>query len=200
MALTHNILHRDGSKKVFESPAYTGQYIYFTNRGDDIVNNSIGTGQQFVIENADGTDEKFISVQFLEDIQVKDAYIFWENAVWGDSLTIEVELPANTLYKSPLNTGNVNIVDGTLTAVTSSQTPDKTWTGTHFYFPINVSFVRFVNEIPLNGTNNLGTVLESRTAAFIDKKLRFKMILKSPSKNVDLKISVVAELYRENTV
>jgi hypothetical protein len=200
MAIKHNILHRDGSKKVFESPAYGGQYIYFSNRGDDIDNNVIGKGEQFSIDNASADTEKYISAQFLEDVQIKDAYIFWENAVWGDSIGVEIELPANTLFPSLLNTGNVDVIDGNITAVTSSQIPDKTWTGSHMYFPIDVSIVRFVNEFPINGTNIMGTVLESKSAALLDKRLKLKLVLKSPSANPKLKVSVVAELYRTDTI
>jgi hypothetical protein len=200
MGLKHNILHRDGAPKVYESPAMTGQYIYFTNRGDDMENGMVGEGQKLFIENIEGLEEQSVKIQFLEDIQIKDAYVFWENAVWGDSISIEVILPANTLFESNTNHGNVIVVDGVPTPVTESQVPDDTWTGTHMYFPTDVSLIRFCNEIALNGTNTVGTIFESKGVALINKELQLKMIVKSETKNKDIKLAITAEIYRERTL
>lgn len=200
MAIKHDILHRDGTKKVYESPATLGQYLYFTNKGDDIVNGIVGKGTKLFIENPDALNEKSLEIQFLEDIQLKDAYIFWEGAVWGDSLSFEVVLPAGTLFPSATNQGTVNIVEGVPTPVTESQVPDDTWTGTHMLFPVDVPLIRFVNEIALNGTNSVGTVLESTGVALINKELKLKMIYKSETNNPDIKLAVTAELYREHTL
>jgi len=198
MALNHNVLHRDGSKKVYESPAISGQYLYFTSSGDDIQNKIIGKGEKFFIENIEALNEKIIYAQFLEDIQLKDAYIFWENAVWGDSISIEVELPANT----PLETeyGNARIIDGVPTYITSSQTPDKTWTGTHLLSPVDIVLVRFVNSLLIHGSNTVGTVLESTGVAKIKKELKLKMRFNSETNNSNIKISLMAELYRTKTI
>lgn len=200
MAIRHDILHRDGAKKVYESPAIAGQYLYFTNRGDDILNGIVGKGNHFFIENPNALPEASVKAQFTEDIQLKDAYIFWEGAVWGDSLTFEVELPANTLFLSATDQGNVNIVDGLPVAITTSITPDATWTGTHLFFPIDIILIRFVNEFGLNGTNSVGTILESTGVALINKELKIKMSLKSDTNNPNIKISVMAEVYRETTI
>jgi len=200
MGIRHNILHRDGTKKVYESPAMSGQYIYFTSRGDDMENKIIGKGSKFYLDNVDGLESKSVSIQFLEDTQVKDSYLMWENAVWGDTVTIEVMLPKDTLMLSPTNQGNVNVINGSPEAVTESQAPDETWTGTHIYFPVDVSLVRFVNEIMINGTNNMGMILESKGVALVQKELQLKMTLKSETKNTSIKLGVIAELYRVNTI
>ena len=200
MAIKHEILHRDGAKKVYESPAMTGQYLYFTNRGDDIENGIVGKGNKLFIDNTAGLESNSVSIQFLEDIQLKDAYVFWENAVWGDAITIEVVLPKNTLFESNTDQGNVNVIDGVVTPVTASHTPDATWTGSHMFFPIDVPLVRFFNEISLNGTNMVGTIFESKGVALINKELQLKMTVTSETKNSNIKLALTAELYRENTI
>ena len=200
MGIKFDILHRDGTQKVYESPAIAGQYLVFTSKGDDIVNNTVGNGSQFFIENPNGLDEVAVDVQFMEDIQVKDAYFFWENANWGDSISIEAILPANTLFPSLTNTGNINIIDGNITPVTSSMTPDETWTGSHMYFPIDVTLIKFVNEMMIHGTNIVGTILESKGVAYLPKMLKFKMVYKSTTKNPNIKLSALAEVYRNTTI
>jgi len=198
MSFKHQVLHRDGSPKVYESPSISGEYLYFTSRTDDIDNKIVGKGPKLFLENTNALEEKHIIGQFLEDIQVKDAYVFWEGATWGDSLTVEVVLPANTPY--PSDRGNINIIDGNIVPCTTSQIPDSTWTGTHMYFPIDVSLIRFINEFMLNGSNSVGTVLKSKGVALIKKELQIKMILKSETSNPNLKMGLIVELYRDNTI
>jgi len=201
MALKHNILHRDGAAKIYESPATIGQFLSYTTRGDDIQNKIIGSGVPLVITNEDSKNTKFIDAQFLEDIQLKDAYVFWESAVWGDTLTCEVILPANTPWPSLNNKGNAGLVNDAIQYITSSQVPDDTWVGTHNLFPIDIAIVRFVNEFRMLGTNQIGTTLESSGAALISKDLKIRIIYKNDiSINKDIKIILLAEIYRENTI
>jgi len=201
MALKHNILHRDGAAKIYESPATIGQFLSYTTRGDDIQNKIIGSGVPLVITNEDSKNTKFIDTQFLEDIQLKDAYVFWESAVWGDTLTCEVILPANTPWPSPNNKGNARLVNDAIQYITSSPVPDDTWVGTHNLFPIDIAIVRFVNEFKMLGTNQIGTTLESSGAALISKDLKIRIIYKNDiSINKDIKIILLAEIYRENTI
>ncbi len=202
MALIHNVLHRDGTDKIYQSDAISGQYLYVTGSGDDIVNNKVGEGEKLIITNESGSTTILKEVQFLEDIQLKTAYFFWENAKWGDSLNGEIILPANTPYIKSDNKGNAALVDGVITHITSSQTPDNTWNGTHILFPIDVPLVRFVNKCPLSGTNNTGFKTDPSGVALVSKdlKLRLTFTTDSNSPNTVIKLSAVIEMFRIRTL
>lgn len=199
MPVNHTIRHRDGAPKIYQSPAISGQYLYFTSRSDDIENNIVGKGNQLFIDNSPGNNKKVVEAQFLEDIQLKDAYLLWEGAIWGDNLDIEVVLPASVPFESLGNKGNARIINNVPTYITASQSPDETWTGTHLFFPIDVILIRFVNGFMINGTNNVSTVLESQGVAMIKKELKLRMTLNSPSSNANIKVSVSCEMYRTRT-
>ena len=198
--INHSVLHRDGSPKIYVSSASEGQYLYFTGAGDDIINNKIGEGDTTLIENPQGLDIINKEIQFLEDIQLKNGLIFWENAVFGDYISVEIILPKNTPMESPTNQGNVNIIDGTITPVTSSSTVDETWTGTHIVLPIDFPVVRFVNKMHLFGSNTNGTILESLGVALIKKTFKIRLTFYSPSKNTNIKLFLMAEVFRRNTI
>ena len=201
MAFKHNILHRDGTSKIYQSPATIGQYLYFTTRGDDIENGIIGKGGTLILDNLTGEPEVHVEIQFLEDIQLKDAYIFWENAKWGDILSAEVILPAGVPHLHPANKGNAKLQNGVVNYITSSQTPDETWVGDYLLSPVDTAIVRFVNEFRLLGDNLSGTVLESSGVALITKNLKIRLTYKNDTTpNTSIKIMVLAELYRENTL
>ena len=201
MALKHNILHRDGTSKIYQSPATIGQYLYFTTRGDDIANNIIGKGTQLVITNTDSKSEIIAEAQFLEDIQLKDAYIFWEHASWGDIINAEVILPANTPYLHPTHKGNAAMVNGVVNYITSSPSPDETWVGDYLLAPVDISIVRFVNEFRIMGDNQTGTLLESSGVALITKDLKMRITYTNEiAPNPNVQIVILIELYRENTI
>lgn len=202
MALKHSVIHRDGTTKVYLSPAIPGQYLTFTNRGDDIVNNTIGTGKNLLISNPDNKLEIYIESQFTENVQLKDAYIFWENALLGDYLTGELILPANTPFKKSDKKGNAEMINGTVQNITSSTNPDNTWTGSYILFPVDVPLVKFLNDMPLLGTNNIGTVLESTGTALIYKDLKQRLTYKryDTTPNPNINISIMLEIYRDNTI
>jgi len=202
MALTHSVIHRDGTTKVYISPAIPGQYLVYTHSGDDIQNKKIGVGNKLNISNPNSLSEVQVETQFLEDIQLKDAYIFWQNAIPGDYLIGEVILPANTPYKNPDSKGNADIINGVVQNITDSTTPDETWVGSYLLFPIDVVLVRFLNNMPLYGTNNIGTVLESSGVALIEKELKQRLtyIRYDGQVNPDINISVMLEIYRKNTI
>lgn len=202
MAITHNVLHRDGTVKMYVSPATPGQYLTFTSRGDDIQNKIIGAGNQITITNESNSLEVIKEVQFIEDIQLKDAYVFWQNAKIGDYLIGEVILPANIPYPNSKKTGNAEIIDNVIQSITTSSTPDDTWTGSYNLFPVDVPIIRFLNNMPLYGSNNIGTILESPGVALVSKELKSRLIYKryDSTPNPDINISVMLELYREHTI
>jgi hypothetical protein len=194
-------IHRDGTQKIFSSPSYDGTFLYFTGRGDSETE-GIGNGEAFRLTNEEGVQYKEIITGYNEDVFLKDGYVFWQNATVGDAVSLEIVLPANTVYPSLEQQGNAGIIDenGTISYITASQTPDETWIGTHLLFPIDVTLFRFVNNFSLLGTNEHGLLLESSDVAKVNKELKFRLSFKSEAPNPNLVVSVLMEMYREHTV
>jgi len=195
-------LQHDGTEKFFTSPRQEGTYLNFTSCGDDLQNNLIGEGQNLSIDNSDGNKntERIIETSFLDNIFLKDGIVFWQNADFGDTITLDIVLPANTPYLAEDNNGNAEKKsDGSYEIITSSAVPDETWTGSYFLFNVDVTMFRFVNKFQLIGTNTYGLVLESSDTAEIPKELKFRFVLNTPS-NSDVKVLINMEIYRENTV
>ena len=190
----------DGTKTIHNSPRQEGTAMYITGSGDDIENGTIGNGTDMIITNPDGEDYVSVSCQFLDDIYIKDGYIIWQNAVIGDSLSMEIVLPAYAVITSDDMTGNAAYNDdGDLEIITDSEIPDETWIGTHLTFSQDVVFSRFVNDINILGDNTVGLILESSDSALVKKELIYKFILKSKTNNADIVASIAIEAYRERT-
>jgi len=184
----------DGTDKISTTPRQEGTYLYFTGKGDDTVNQVVGGGIPLIIDNSGNTNlTKSIEFSFIDDVFMKDGIIFWENAVLGDNVTLEIYLPANTYYKTPHSTGNFDFVDGQYVA-------NATWTGEYLALPVDYTLQRFVNSVPIMGTNNVGTLLESADVDILSKELKFRAKLESPDRNQNLKIAFVMEMYRKSTV
>lgn len=198
--ITHSVIHRDGAQKIYSSPAEENQYIYFTCVGDDVINKTVGNGGKLIFDNFSSTNTISKEVQFLEDIQLKDGYLFWDNAVLGDFVDVEIVLPANTPMEKPDNKGNASLVNDTIQYITASQTPDETWKGSHLLLPIDMPVVKFANQLHIMGSNVMGTVLESSGAALIKSIFKVRVTVTSPSNNPNLKVIMLAEIYRENTL
>lgn len=202
MARKVEYVQHDGTKKMLATPRQEGTFLYFTGRGDDIANNLVGKGAKLIIENPTGDTTASMECRFIDDVFLKDGIAFWENAVFGDSVDMEIVLPSGIPMRAEEVNGNADVIDenGTISYITASQTPDDTWTGNYFMFPFDYTVHRFVNEFPLIGSNNIGTILESSDTAEIQKIFKFKITMNSPSGNMALKLYVVLELYRERTV
>jgi hypothetical protein len=69
-----------------------------------------------------------------------------------------------------------------------------------FWENAKVDLIRFVNKFHLIGSNNHGLCIESNDAAEIESMLKFRLEIYSPTKNPDLTVSVMMEMYRENTI
>jgi len=195
-------VHRDGSTKIYSSPSFDGTYLYFTSAGDNLETREVGEGQKLTISNED--EEQVISVEcsFLEDVYLKDGFAFWENAIFGDEITLEIVLPANTPMLSEDKAGNADYVDGSIDYITDSKVPDETWVGEYYLFPSDYTINRFVNKINILGTNYKGLILESSDIALISKIFKFRFTYNNDNQttNKNIKVSIVLELYREHTV
>jgi len=193
-------INRDGSLKIFSSPSERGTYLYFTGRGDDLVNGIVGKGEKLDLINPDAEQEVSIDIGFTETVYLKDGYMFWENAQYGDTISLEVILPANTPMPMPDGNGNADYVDGGITYITTSSVRDETWVGAFMLVPEDTAILRFINDVSLIGTNTTGVVLESMDTAKIIKELRFRLVLKSESNNDAIRVSMFVEMYRENLI
>lgn len=193
----------DGTEKLSNTPRPEGTFLYFTSAGDDIENGVIGKGSHLVIDNTiDSVSERSVEVQFLDDIYLKDGYAFWENATCGDYLDCEVVLPANTPMPIDTKNGNADLVNGRVTYITMSPTPDSTWVGNYMMLPTDYVVNRFVNSFHLLGTNTTGIVLESSDAVLINNFLKIRVTYKNFKNEVNAKLKCVftIECYRERTV
>lgn len=196
-------LQPDGTEKLSNTPRVEGTFLYFTSAGDDVVNGIVGGGEHLVINNTiDPTVSKTITVQFIDDIYLKDGIAFWEKAQCGDYLDVEILLPANTPLPIDTKTGNADVVNGVVNYITMSQTPDSTWTGNYILMPVDYVVNRFVNKFLLLGTNTTGIVLESSDAVLIPKIFKVKVTYANFKGiiNPDITCVFTIECYRERTV
>lgn len=186
-------IQRDGTRKTFTSPKQGDTNLYITSRGDDVVAGTRGNGETFVVQGVpDG--EKTISIQFIDDVYIKDGVVLWQNAKLGDSISLEIVLPANTMFPSPTNTGNYDIDEyGTVVENTTN-------TGEYMMYPIDIVLNRFLNEVMIMGDNTIGYIIESADTALIPPQLKTRLKVKSTTNNPDLILTVSAEVYRKYTV
>lgn len=190
---TTKFLQEDGTEKLYTTPRQEGTYLYFTGEGDDIIGSTIGGGTSFTIDNSVSlTTLNSISFGFIDDIFIKDGLIFWENAAFGDWMTLEVYLPANTYWKTPHSTGNFDLVDGSYIA-------NATWSGEYLMLGADYTVNRFVNKVPLMGSNPMGTLLESSDVDKVAKELKFRASVGTPTSS-PIKCAFIIEMYRKSTV
>jgi len=188
MGFKKQFVQLDGTPKTYNTSRQGETYLYITGAGDDLENNVRGNGAPFRLV---GPSE--LSVGFIDDIYLKDGVLFWTNATEGDNITVEIILPANTLFPSPTLTGNYDVIDGELIE-------NDTNTGKYIMYPIDIALNRFINKFEIQGTNDIGLVIESSDTALILKQLQLKLILNSTSDNQDVSVRFVTEIYREETV
>ena len=186
-------LQEDGTEKLYTTPRQEGTYLYFTGEGDDSVGSTVGGGTPFLIDNSvSPTTLNSIIFSFNDDIYIKDGLIFWQGANFGDWMSLEIFLPANTYYKTPHSSGNFDLVDGLYV-------DNATWTGEFLMIGADYTLNRFVNKVPLMGDNPMGTLLESSDVDKVAKELRFRATVGTPT-NSPIKCAFTIEMYRSSTV
>lgn len=188
-----NYVQRDGTKRMYFSPKQGDTLLYITSRGDDVQNGVRGEGEELIIQGApDGKNS--VSAQFIDDVYIKDGTILWQNAKVGDSVSLEIVLPANTMFISPTRTGNYDIDSY------GAVTPNDTGSGKYIMYPIPIILNRFVNKVSVLGDNTIGYIIESADTALVPKQLVMTLTVYSETSNPDLVLTVSAELYRDETV
>lgn len=115
----------DGKHRVLSShkPIISGKeaYNFFTSRGDAGL--ALGSGTSLRIETASGTEWSSVDVHFSTDVNPSEAiYIFgggisWENAGWGDEISLELRTSATPVVPAVVASGMglpvVYTLDGT---------------------------------------------------------------------------------------
>jgi hypothetical protein len=94
-------------------PADFGANLWLTGRGDDLEQQSRGTGQALAMTFT-GPGEQSVDLQFLEQIQLHDGQLFVQDpSAWdiGDEWDLGVLIPACVPVANPGGTGNCNVVD-----------------------------------------------------------------------------------------
>ena len=191
--ITQRYIQRDGTPRMFVSPKQEDTSLYITSRGDNTVDAVRGAGERLFINGAeDGSN--FVEIQFIDDVYLKDGTFMWESAIIGDSITMEVVLPANTLFPSQTGTGNYNVSKDGVASVNSSGDGD------YMMFPVDVVLNRFMNEVMIVGSNTVGYSLGSSDTAFIPKQLKTRLTVKSEENNPNIVVVVAAQIYRASTI
>lgn len=193
MGFKKQFVQLDGTPKTYNTSRQGETFLYITGSGDDLVNGLRGKGAPLKIKGV-STGESKLMVGFLDDIFLKDGILFWNNGMEGDSISVEIVLPANTFFVSPTNTGNYDL------DLANNPIPNATNTGSYMMYPIDITVNRFINRFEIQGTNEIGLVIESSDTAFIPKQLQIRLVLTSTSSNPDVSVRFVTEIYRESTV
>ena len=191
--ITKNYIQRDGTKKMFSSPKQGDTNLYITSRGDNIEEGDRGSGEILIVDGVP-EGEKIISIQFVDDVYLKDGVILWQNAVIGDRMTLEIILPENTMFPSPASTGNYDVNEY------GEVVHNDNGTGEYMMYPIPITLNRFVNEVMIIGDNTKGYIIESADTALIPKQLKTQLRVNSETNNENLILTVSIELYRKYTV
>ncbi len=193
MAKQSNFVQLDGTPKVYVSSRQESSRLYYTSKFDNIETQKRGDGQQILFRNINAENQMMIEGQFIDDIYLKDGYLLWEDAVVGDSVSMEVILPANQPMPKIERDGNYDLIDGAMV-------PNTEGTGGYLMFPIDIAVDRFVNKLLILGTNTVGMSLVSSDTALVPNIFKIRMTVDSPTGNVNLNLAVSLETYRSTTV
>jgi len=193
MGKESKFIQLDGTPKLYVSSRQENSRLYYTSEFDDIANGIKGGGQSFLFRNTDASNQLVIEGKFMDDIYLKDSYLMWEDAVVGDSVSMEIILPANQPMPKTERDGNYDLVDG-------SMIPNVDGTGGYVMYPIDIVVDRFVNKVLMIGTNTTGFIMVSSDTALLSNIFKVRMTVDSPTGNVNLNVVVSLETYRETTV
>jgi hypothetical protein len=189
-----NYTQQDGTPNVLSTTRQEGTTLYFTSRGDDIENAIVGKGSYLSLVNPSGLTDAYSEVSFLEDIYLKDGIAFWQNAVMGDEISVEVVLKANTPLYVASQTGNFN------KDASDNLIPATSWDGSWLILPTDHVLDRFVNSVMIMGDNTHGLNLESSTSAVVPKECKLRLSMNTATNNTAIGVNICLELYRTKTV
>lgn len=193
MAKQSNFIQLDGTPKVYVSSRQENSRLYYTSEFDNVANQTRGGGDQFLFRNTNGADQLVIEGRFIDNIYLKDGYLMWEDAAVGDSISMEIILPANQPMPKTERDGNYDLVD-------SNMVPNSEGTGGYIMYPIDIIVDRFVNKVLMIGTNTTGFIMISSDTALLSNIFNIRLTVDSPTGNINLNVIISLETYREFTV
>ena len=193
MAKESKFVQLDGTPKMYVSARQENTRLYYTSEFDDVANNVRGGGDVFLFRNTDALNQLVIEGKFIDDIYLKDGYLMWTDAVVGDTVSMEVVLPANQPMPKIERDGNYDLVDGAMVENTTGN-------GGYIMYPVDIVIDRFANKVLIIGTNTTGFVMTSADTAILPSIFKVRFTVDSPTGNVNLNVVVSLETYREKTV
>lgn len=200
--------------------------------GDDVVNHIIFGGDMVAIENEVDVPEKSIDVKFdplFGETWLHEGYAMWENAGFGDYLTVQAIAPACPLQpfvnkdlvldgnKVKYSLGGPGTGDYGFAGVPApvrnyantgswdfnfsnmQLTPNFTNTGKYDIFNVDKSVNDFISKIPIAGTTYSYVMLQSADSTQVISPYFIRITTHNVS-NTTWKIWMFMTLYRERTV
>lgn len=189
-------------------------YTVWTGAGDDFENElrSGPKGQPIAAEVQSDQDEVYIDVDFFtasEPVYIHTGCFSWENAGWGDAVSLDVVAKATPLVEvsgGPLvvdpdyriryvgNGNGTHQFSGTPVFVPNvsgqgwwnleDYTPvPADGTGAYDFYPIEVTVLRFLNKLPLYGSSYVPCCLVSYDSEPIPPNYKIRITLHNRSKS-----------------
>ena len=210
----------------------TKQYVTcWAGSGDDVANHVIWGGDPIAIENEVGVSSKWVDVKFdpaFGEIWLHEGYAMWENAGFGDTLSVHAIAPAAPLQQ----VANLDlVVDGELVKYSTGGpgtgthgfasmdiapvqnltnegfwnyspeaglTPNFAGTGEFDIFTVDKSINQFVANIPIAGTTYSYVMLQSADSTRVIPPYFIRVKTKNIT-NGNWRIWMFLTLYRERT-
>jgi hypothetical protein len=165
---------------------------YHSSRGDDLVNNVVGSGAAFEF-NVSPNDYQIVDLQFLPGTRIKGGTVLYQDAVLGSSICLQVICPAGYPYPAdPPNTGAFDVVDG-------SVIPNVTNNGAYDINPNAETVVhRFLYHYMLLGDGSFSIV--SERSYEIPSVYKVRGCVQNVSSSQNLKLVANLLLYKTKTV
>ena len=214
-------------------PQIDGKFFhtYWTGAGDDMSTPAIGEGPLLEVDIAAGDATKEVDVQFHKDygdVYLHEGYVQWENAGWGDCISVEIYATATPLQQS---TNLDYTIDASVKIRAAAGGPgtgtdglngDPVWvpnaagtgwwdivdgsavfssgqTGAYDWYTIEILANRFMNKIPVYGSSSNYIMLQSADTTLLPSGYLIRIIAENNS-GTAWKTWMFMTLYRENTV
>lgn len=203
---------------------------YWTGSGDEMGTPIIGGGAVLTVETEVDEAITSVDVEFhpsFGDTYIHEGYVQWDNAGWGDCISVEVIAKATPLqqstdldyeldgYKIRYASGGAGTgtdgLNGTPVFVLSSDTTgwwdlidgspsfNATQTGKYDWYTVEVPVSRFINKVPVYNSSSSYVMLQSADTTLIPPGYVIR-ISAFNSSNTVWKAWMLMTLYRERTV
>lgn len=206
-------------------------HTYWSGAGDDMDTPAIGEGPLLDVKTAVGAAETSVDIQFHKDygdVYLHEGYIQWENAGWGDYISVETYATATPLQQSTnldysIDAGvKIREASGGPGTGTDGLAGDPVWvpnaagtgwwdivsgsavfssgqTGAYDWYTIEILANRFMNCIPVYGSSSNYVMLQSADTTLLPNGYLIRITAHNVSDTV-WKSWMFMTLYREQTI